>query len=279
VAETGFVKLWRSLLEAPEWDLPDPQLRVVIALLLLAEWRGDEAGDVDVSELEITCKRSRYGSLSRHQVRRALLALERIGFIYRRAAHEPRTNRARTAQAERSVSLVNWDRYQSESEGAAHEPRTSRARAAQSPYIEEGKKGRREEAPRDPCTPTPTSKRSSTTKPTPEHLLLKAYEEELLRHRGLAVAAPATKANLRAVAPALQGRSEREAARVVRAYVHLDDPFLHDRGWALRFLPDRLSEVVAKLAGGGRSETSGPAPDADMRSLMRSLEARKGGAA
>ena len=113
--ETGYIKLWRALIQKPIWLLSTPEQRsVLIAVLLLAnhkghewEWSGKKF-EVDpgqfVTSLESLRKKSGAG-ISTQNVRSALRRFEKLEFL---------TNKA--TKSGRLISVVNWESYQPKSD-------------------------------------------------------------------------------------------------------------------------------------------------------------------
>lgn len=144
---SGYIKLWRRLLDDPLWtQVPTAWLRVALAILLLATWKAAKWFD-GVQEIELPagslvtsrpsmCKQARVTS---QQYRDALSYLEKTGF-----STSKRTSRYTV------ITVCNWARYQGDSENenqVENEERTSKEPTKNQPRTtsEEVKKGRRQE--------------------------------------------------------------------------------------------------------------------------------------
>lgn len=111
MADKGWVKLYRELLEKPIWQLSTPgQKTVLITLLMLAnhfgknwEWNGQpyhlEPGQLitSLSSLANKCGKG----VSIQSVRSALLKFSKYGFL---------TNKS--TKVSRLITIVNWGKYQ-----------------------------------------------------------------------------------------------------------------------------------------------------------------------
>lgn len=107
----GWIKLWRKLLHSPEWLGLSPSGKcVLIALLLRANW--EMFGIIELSEREI----AESAEVSRGSVRRALIHLQKTGFI-RRAAQQPAQQRAQQVAA---YCIMKFEEYQSNENEQAH---------------------------------------------------------------------------------------------------------------------------------------------------------------
>lgn len=124
----GFVVWHRSVFASELWQLPGDDFKLAFALVGYANWSEERWFDgtrhiLIPRGVLVTSQKKLAADLgiSRHQLRRSLNKLARIGFV------NPRTNQ-RTRYA--SISVINYDRYQDVSEQPAHEMRTRRARDA-----------------------------------------------------------------------------------------------------------------------------------------------------
>lgn len=109
--DTGYIKLWRALIEKPIWLLSTPEQRSVLIVILLSanhkghewEWSGKKF-EVDpgqfVTSLESLRKKSGAG-ISTQNVRSALRRFEKLEFL---------TNKA--TKSGRLISVINWESYQ-----------------------------------------------------------------------------------------------------------------------------------------------------------------------
>ncbi len=173
---TGYLKLWRDILEHAVWTLPDSHLRLWFVCLILANfkdndwWDGSQRIEIKQGSF-ITSQDSlaKYARLTRNQIRKGLLNLERIGSIRTKTRTKSYT----------AIEIVNWLSYQGNElpehqeqhqGGTKREPREHQ----EGTITEEGKEGKKERKKKVPCPPQAGG---PPIWPSPESLALKYNQE------------------------------------------------------------------------------------------------------
>lgn len=116
----GWVKLYRSLLDDPVWQLSTPnQKSVLITILLLAshkekewEWNGEKYQIVPgqfITSTESLSQKSGKG-ITRQVVRGSLQRFEKMNFIT-----------SKSTKVSTLITVVNWGKYQDESENTTND--------------------------------------------------------------------------------------------------------------------------------------------------------------
>jgi DNA replication protein DnaD len=135
---SGYVKIYRELLEKPIWENSTPEQKVILVTLLMManfgekqwEWRGKKfrakPGQF-VTSLDSIAKAAG-ASISVKNVRTALKRFEKLDFL----ANE-------STKTGRLITIINWDVYQGVDAKVAKQPAKS------------GQRGGKDRAPREEC--------------------------------------------------------------------------------------------------------------------------------
>lgn len=268
-----FVKLSSAITRSTIWDESPETCKLWITVLALSDPSGYVA-----SSLPGLAREAR---LTIEQTEQALSSLCSPDPYSRSAELDGR----RLTKVDGGWFIINfrkyWEARGAEEKRQADRERQRRHRAALrdvtrdvTPCHEkspgEERRGEKREAARapDPTTTASPTKHSATPRTTEkateeQRAQLTAYQQAL-HDRGIEMVVPATKANLRAIA-CLEGQPD--PCSIVRSYVALEGRVLEEAGWPLRWLADRLTQVL----GAGRSREFSPAPSSR---TMRDVEAQ-----